>query len=105
VGITQVSGSDYYPFPSLSSPSARAHLFVQIILLKNKMGFTIPPRDVPVAVTSLLFTTIAFVLVAARLYTRAFMLQSAGADDYIMTAAMVREIMHRISHGITGTLL
>ena len=54
------------------------------------MGFTIPPRDVPVAVTSLLFTTIAFILVTARLYTRIFMFRNAGADDYIMTAAMVR---------------
>ncbi len=56
------------------------------------MGFVIPARDVPVVVTSLLFTSIAFILVLTRLYTRVVMFKNAGADDYIMTAAMVSSI-------------
>jgi hypothetical protein len=53
------------------------------------MGFTIPHRDVPVVICSILFTSIAFIVVICRLYTRVIMLQNAGPDDYIMTVAMV----------------
>jgi hypothetical protein len=57
------------------------------------MGFTIPSRDVPVVVCSILFTSIAFIVVICRLYTRVIMLQNAGPDDYIMTAAMVSRFL------------
>jgi hypothetical protein len=53
------------------------------------MGLTIPGRDVPVVISSTLFISIAFIVVICRLYTRVIMLQNAGPDDYIMTAAMV----------------
>ena len=53
------------------------------------MAFVIPPPDVSVVVASLVFTSIAFVLVVCRLYTRVVLIQNAGADDYIMSAAMV----------------
>ena len=36
---------------------------------------------VPVVVTSLLFTTIAFVVVCLRLYTRIFLIKNAGAGS------------------------
>jgi hypothetical protein len=45
---------------------------------------------VPAVVTSILFTSIAFIAVVLRLYTRIVMLKNAGADDYIMVGAMVR---------------
>jgi hypothetical protein len=64
---------------------------------------------VPAVVTSLVFTSAAFIAVALRLYTRIFMLKNAGAgtstskqistsndilthrctDDYLMVGAMV----------------
>jgi hypothetical protein len=44
---------------------------------------------VPAVVTSILFTSIAFIAVVLRLYTRIVMLKNAGADDYIMVGAMV----------------
>jgi hypothetical protein len=57
------------------------------------MGFTIPGRDVPVVICSILSTSIAFIVVICRLYTRVIMLQNAGPDDYIMTAAMVNSFL------------
>lgn len=44
---------------------------------------------VPAVITSILFTSIAFISVVLRLYTRVFMLKNAGADDYFMVGAMV----------------
>jgi len=53
------------------------------------MGFYISEPDVPVVVTSLIFTTTAFLLVCTRMFTRVVMMKNPGADDYFMCAAMV----------------
>lgn len=50
------------------------------------------PAVVPVMVTSILFTTIAFIIVTLRLYTRVIMIKNPGADDWIMLAAMIASI-------------
>jgi hypothetical protein len=68
------------------------------------MGFTIPGRDVPVVICSILFTSIAFIVVICRLYTRVIMLQNAGPDDYIMTAAMVNSFLTPFKHPFVETL-
>lgn len=47
------------------------------------------PAAVPVVVTSITFTSIAFILVVTRIYTRFVMLKNAGPDDYVMVGAMV----------------
>lgn len=46
----------------------------------------------PVVVTSILFTSIAFITMCLRIWTRVFMLKSAGPDDYLMLVAMVSTI-------------
>jgi len=47
------------------------------------------PAAVPVVVTTITFTSIAFILVVTRIYTRFVMLKNAGPDDYVMVGAMV----------------
>ena len=44
---------------------------------------------VPVVISSIVFTSIAFILVLTRLYTRLICIQNAGADDFVVLAAMV----------------
>lgn len=39
---------------------------------------------------STVFTTLATVLVAVRIYTRAFMVKQMGSDDYAILVALVR---------------
>jgi hypothetical protein len=51
------------------------------------MGYA--PAVVPVVVTSVLFTTIVFITICLRMYTRVIMLKNAGANDYLMLAAIV----------------
>ena len=51
------------------------------------MAFAEPA--VPVVITSILFTSIAFVAVVLRISTRTLMFKNAGPDDYLMCAAMV----------------
>jgi len=48
------------------------------------------PAAVPVVITSILFTSLAFITVVLRVCTRVGLLRNAGADDYLMVAAMVR---------------
>jgi len=52
------------------------------------------PAAVPVVITSILFTSIAFITVVLRLWTRLVVLHNAGADDYLMAASMVRDIRY-----------
>ena len=44
---------------------------------------------VPAVVTLLVFTTLAFFVVALRVYTRVFVVKNVGADDYLMVGSMV----------------
>ncbi|KAH8682676.1 hypothetical protein BX600DRAFT_485848 [Xylariales sp. PMI_506] len=41
-------------------------------------------------VTSIIFTSLAFVAVALRMYTRLFLVGSAGADDYLIVASLIQ---------------
>ncbi|KAH8594916.1 hypothetical protein B0O99DRAFT_166811 [Bisporella sp. PMI_857] len=54
------------------------------------MGFA--PAAVPVVITTILFTSIAFIVVSLRICTRVVMLKNAGADDYLMLASMLSSI-------------
>ncbi|KAJ5042794.1 uncharacterized protein L3040_004187 [Drepanopeziza brunnea f. sp. 'multigermtubi'] len=56
------------------------------------MAYEIVATCVPAVVTSVLFTSVAFICVVARLYTRHFMLQNAGTDDYLIIGAMAASI-------------
>jgi hypothetical protein len=62
------------------------------------MGFhPLPGPAVPIMVTSILFTTIAFITVTLRIYTRAVVTKIAGIDDYMMCIAMVRFSRARVN--------
>jgi hypothetical protein len=47
-------------------------------------------RNYALVVTMFLFTSLAFIILVARLYTRAIIVRRMGADDYLMVAAFVR---------------
>lgn len=49
------------------------------------------PRGRQAVVISATFTTLAFVIVALRLYTRFFLVRSPGVEDYGVSLAMVSE--------------
>jgi hypothetical protein len=53
------------------------------------MAFHVPPPAVPIMVTSILFTTIAFLILCLRIFTRVVVIKNAGLDDYMMCIAMV----------------
>ena len=46
-------------------------------------------KVVPLMVTSILFTTLAVVIVISRLFTRLVLIKNAGADDYLIAVAAV----------------
>lgn len=54
--------------------------------------------NVSVFVTSIIFTTLSFVLVGLRLYTRIVVVQNVGIDDWLMPAALVSSI-YQLSDG------
>lgn len=49
--------------------------------------FDIPSEDVPLVVTTILFTVIALIAVSGRMYTRFMVVESCGGDDYFIMAA------------------
>jgi hypothetical protein len=51
------------------------------------MAFSVPETDVPLVVTTILFTTIATVAVLGRLYIRVIALKVTGVDDYIISVS------------------
>lgn len=55
------------------------------------MGTLSTPRGRDALAVSTVFTTLATVFVAIRIYTRAFMVKQMGADDYALLIALVRE--------------
>ncbi|ORY58184.1 uncharacterized protein BCR38DRAFT_527720 [Pseudomassariella vexata] len=67
-------------------------------------------RAQPVLITSVLFTSLAFVTVCMRLYARVVLVRYAGADDYLMIASACASIgymvviIHQIKFGL-GTHL
>lgn len=54
------------------------------------MGTLSTPRGRDALAVSTVFTTLATVFVAIRIYTRAFMVKQMGADDYAILIALVR---------------
>ncbi|KAK1625603.1 hypothetical protein BDP81DRAFT_397395 [Colletotrichum phormii] len=66
----------------------------------------VPGPNVSVFVTSIIFTTLSFVLVGLRLYTRIVVVQNVGIDDWLMPAALAASIgfcvvvMHQIKYGL-----
>lgn len=49
----------------------------------------IAPPAVRAVITDFIFTGLAFIFVLLRLGTRAFMIKSVGAEDYLILGAMV----------------
>lgn len=45
--------------------------------------------DVPLLATSIIFTSVPFIVVILRLVTRLCIVKNPGADDYLMTVALV----------------
>ncbi|KAI1852178.1 hypothetical protein JX265_013031 [Neoarthrinium moseri] len=60
----------------------------------------------PLFVTSILFTTLSFLVVALRFYSRFFVLHYAGVDDYLMIGSLCASIgfmivvVHQIEFGL-----
>lgn len=85
------------------------HSNVSIINLVASM-FEIVATCIPAVITSLIFTTIAFVVVCLRLYTRIFLIKNAGAGkplhnigrlNICWRSATFRWLPHGSSDGIT----
>ena len=51
------------------------------------------PRGQQAVVISTVFTALAFVIVALRLYTRFFLVRSPGVEDYGIILAMVSRLL------------
>lgn len=52
-------------------------------------GMPVVERNYALVANSLLWTTLAFIVLMLRLFTRAFIVKRVGVDDYLMTGAMV----------------
>ncbi|RYP27891.1 hypothetical protein DL767_007479 [Monosporascus sp. MG133] len=57
-------------------------------------GLAVVERNHPTVAALFFFTTLAFVMVCLRLFTRIVLVRNVGADDYLMTAAMVGSIIY-----------
>jgi hypothetical protein len=58
----------------------------------------IPDTAVPAVVTGCVFTSIAFIFVVLRVFSRVFVIKNFGADDYLMVLAMVSVFARCGSH-------
>ncbi|KAB5515525.1 putative integral membrane protein [Coniochaeta sp. 2T2.1] len=69
-------------------------------------GMIIVPRSYTLVVNMFLWTSLAFVILALRLYTRGIIIRRVGADDYLMVAAFITSIafffsvMYQIKYGL-----
>lgn len=52
-------------------------------------GMVIVERNYALIVNMFLWTSLAFIILVLRLYTRAILIRRVGADDYLMVAAFV----------------
>ncbi len=52
-------------------------------------GMVIVERNYALIVNMFLWTSLAFMILVLRLYTRAIIIRRVGADDYLMMAAFV----------------
>ncbi|RYP59457.1 hypothetical protein DL770_010194 [Monosporascus sp. CRB-9-2] len=57
-------------------------------------GLPVVERNHPMVATLFFFTTLAFVIVCLRLFTRIVLVRNVGADDCLMVAAMVGSIIY-----------
>lgn len=65
--------------------------FARLILaMWNVGGVPVVPRNYGLIFSSFFFTTLAFVVVCMRTYTRAALVKNLGADDVLMVVALVR---------------
>lgn len=62
----------------------------------------IVPRNYALVVNGYLWTSLAFMFVVMRLYTRAIIVKRLGWDDWLMTAAMVSFRLSRIASYVEG---
>jgi hypothetical protein len=52
-------------------------------------GMVIVPRNHALVVNMFLWTSLAFIILVLRLYTRGVIIRRLGADDYLMVSAFV----------------
>lgn len=62
----------------------------------------IAPPAVRAVITDFIFTGLAFIFVLLRLGTRAFMIKSVGAEDYLILGAMVSSYRYVFCHFARG---